>query len=381
MLFVTADEIKKHISDAQVLFAGVEVFDKDYSFQEIYYTDQTKEIALTHNKSTVIKCFIKDCIKFLLGKHTNLWRFKELEKAITSIDLIMDISGYNLGKKWTKEIQESYLDNIRLAKAYGIPIVLMPQSFGPFDYPGKKKYLINEMAELLPYAKKIFAREKEGYQMLLDTFALSNVELSTDLVLQNKGIDQNNIYQHIPEIKVPVIEKGTVGIIPNKQCFIHGNKDEILAIYGKITEKLTKEGKKVCFFMHSREDEALCNEIYRYCKRDNTRAIVNDFNCIEFDAFVRQFDFIICSRYHGIVHAYRNSIPCILLGWATKYTELSQLLDQGEYCFDLTKVQVNTDKIIKAVEKMCCRYEDDAKIIKERLKAIQQDNCFDKALQ
>jgi hypothetical protein len=37
---------------------------------------------------------------------------------IKEINLIIDVSGFNIGKKWSVEIQESYLNNIRLAQKF-----------------------------------------------------------------------------------------------------------------------------------------------------------------------------------------------------------------------------------------------------------------------
>lgn len=380
MLFTTVDEIKKRYPDSKILYGSIDNVPPDrYKFERLYYSDRARNIALNRHKlSSVLYCFMKDCVKTVLRKRNNTWCYLDLSKEIESINCIIDISGFNFGKQWPVSIQETYLDNLRISKKFDIPIIIMPQSFGPFEYSQESQHVINEAMELLPHAKVIFAREAEGYKSLIDTFHLTNVKHSTDLVLQNKGADINNIYVNPPELSVPSINKNAVGIIPNMQCFKYGDKDRILNLYYRIITSLTAAGKHVYVFRHSREDIIACREIYDICNQKIT-LLENDFSCFEYDYFVRQFDFIICSRYHGNVHAYRNCIPSILLGWAIKYKELAFLLGQDEYSFDITDENLGVETVIHSVEKMCMNYTKESEIIRDRLRLIQKDNCFDVA--
>ena len=379
MLFVTVSEIIKHYPNAVIYHACAENYDESqFRFIKLFYDNQAMLYALKNSILLKVKFFIKDCIKFVIGRHNNLWKYNQLKKKIKSIDLIIDISGYNIGKKWSIEIQESYLNNIRLAKKYNIPMVIMPQSFGPFDYPEDKKSVLKDLKELLPYPDKIFAREREGFEFLSKIFKLSNVELSTDLVLQNKGISLESIFNKNIIVNVPKLQKKAVGIVPNTQCFRHGNKDKNLEIYNQIIKKLIEKGKEVYLFRHSFEDLEVCKEIYKNVDHKHVSVLYNDFSCIEYDEFIKQFDFIVCSRYHGNVHAYRNFVPAILLGWSVKYTELAEILGQSQYVFDITKTDINTSDIVTAVEKMCDRFMVESNIIKSNLEQIQNENCFDR---
>ncbi len=380
MLFITMDEIRKRQPNANIFFMTYEDMDfSNYRFIKQYYNTEAKAVVLNRSALFVkIKSTAKDLIKFLLGRKGNLWQINSVKKIMPLIDIIVDISGFNIGKRWSAIAQEDYLDNIRIAKKYGIPIYLMPQSFGTFDYPEDTKYIIQEIKELFPYPKKIFAREKEGYQLLAGLFGLSNVEQSSDLVLQNKGVSLENIFKVPPVVNVPKVKKNAVGIIPNLQCFIHGDKDYNLEIYKAVIKKLLEKRKTIYLFRHSFEDFDLCKEIYNYVNNESVVVLPNDFSCIEYDEFIKQFDFIVCSRYHGIVHAYRNSVPGILLGWAVKYLELAELLGQDQYAFDITKSETNISDILAAVDKMCNDFKKESYTIKTNLESIQNDNCFDK---
>lgn len=125
---------------------------------------------------------------------------------------------------------------------------MMPQSFGSFDYPKDKEFLLPEIRELLKYPEVIFAREKEGYDMLIEQFGLTNVQLSTDLVLQNNGVDLSNIYKKsLKKMNLPRVETGSIAIIPNTQCFNHGDKEKIFRCIRTLYPTLSRKRKRYTY--------------------------------------------------------------------------------------------------------------------------------------
>lgn len=380
MLFITVDELKRLFPDYKIFFAGGNMPEPEkYTFGHVFYTRATKKIALSKGipVGTVMLCFIKDCVKFVIGRRRNLWRFMETRRLLPDVDLIIDVSGFGLGDQWTVEQQELYLDNIRLAKKQQIPIFLMPQSFGPFERQDREQ-LTAETRKLLQYPKIAFARENAGYKWLHEEFGLQNVMMSTDLVLQNKGVDEKNIFKRKVEFHLPQIQRqDVVGIVPNRQCFRHGDEKKNRELYRAIIEKLLSSGKRVYVFRHSQEDLDICKQIKDdFCNEERVELLTNDFSCLEYDEFVRNFEFIICSRYHGIVHAYRNHVPCIALGWAVKYRELAGNVGQENYVFDITEEGSIEEGVIAALSRMLRDYEKESEVIREQVWNIQTENCF-----
>ena len=383
MLFITVNEIRNHFSDAEIFFTTWENLPEfnNLTFQPVFYNEEAMRIALNSKKTYCILFtrLLKNVVKKAMKKEiVEIKRFYELKELIQDITLIVDISGYNLGSKWGVAGSENFLNYIRLAKLYEIPMVVMPQSFGPFDYNEKDKGILEEIKELLPYPLKIYAREWEGYRLLTDKFLLKNVEKSADIVLQNTGIDLSNIYKTIPQIKSLNINTiHNVAVIPNQQCVIHGNYSVLINTYKKIIQLLLKSEKDVYVFRHAGEDLKLCIDIKNLFESNvNVHLIDYDFSCLEFDQFIKNFEFSVCSRFHAIVHAYRNGIPCIVLGWALKYKELTEAVAQGQFCFDILN---STDEsgIMNAVREMCSAPELQSKIISEYLYSIRKENCFD----
>ena len=383
MLFITINEIQKREKKAKIYYT-----DKDKlkfavsNINHFYYSDIAKKIAIANNiflKSYfIVKAYLIDVIKYLIGRRKNLWNFLYVEKNIKKIDYIIDISGFGLGDKWSTKIQESYITNIKLAKKYNIPMYLMPQSFGPFNNYQNRKKLLNEINVYLKYPNIIFAREKEGYHQLKELFKLNNVKLSNDLVLQNKKINIENVFENYTEKSLPKVKSNSVAIVPNKQCFKYGNENLIIEIYKTIIDELIGKNFNVYLFRHSEEDLTICQKLKSlYLNNSKIILLENNFSCIEYDKFVKNFKFIICSRYHGLVHSYKNYIPCIVLGWAIKYYELVCNLNQEKYMFDITDNNININDIIKSINDMIDNLEINKSIIKEKMLNIQKCNCFD----
>ena len=75
-------------------------------------------------------------------------------------DLMLDISGYELCSKLGNYPTLRYLFKIALCKWTKTEAALMPQSFGPFSYDGKIKYIIRLLIrKYLQYPLVCFARE------------------------------------------------------------------------------------------------------------------------------------------------------------------------------------------------------------------------------
>ena len=382
MLFIVTDEIIRRYPDAVVYFGcnGEKYKEKNYKFIRLLYTNYSQKIALAN--VTVLQRFktgIINLIRFCLRKSNDLLYVNELKNIVNSINLIIDISGYALGEISTPIQHEYYLNSIRLAKKNDIPIILMPQSFGPFNYSDDSRYLLKEMKELLPYCQRIYARENEGFRYLEKYFALENIFHSTDLVLQNKILNKKNICNDTYSMNIPDVHTlNNVAIIPNYHCFEDGCSDSSYKIYQRIINILIKAGKNVYIFRHATLDYDICKKIYyENSESQQVYFIEQEFDCLEYDEFIRNFDFIICSRYHGCVHAYKNLIPCIILGWAVKYLELAKILGQEKYIYNITSKDFDEGSLFKAIQDIMDNYLNEKIIILEKLTSIQQKNCFD----
>lgn len=301
----------------------------------------------------------------------------EAESIYRNTDLIVDISGYALGSDWNDKVCNNFLDILEFAHAFGIPVYLMPQSFGPFDFGKDHPGIDGRCRKLLPACKAILAREQEGYDALVSTYGLSNVHLAPDLVLNNKGIDLANVFTEIPNMELPEIMPGSIAIVPNGRNLSVGNDQEVLELYRSAIACGLAQGKTVFLLHHATTDATICARL-KESFADENRVILLDreFSCLQFNALVPQFDYLVASRFHSIVHAYKNGIPCVILGWAKKYEDLATQFDQQQYLFDVRSC-VDRSALCAAMHCINETREAESRKIKAHLCTVQKENVFD----
>lgn len=299
------------------------------------------------------------------------------ENIYRNTDLMIDISGYALGSIWSNLICNDFLDHLEYAKSFGIPIYLLSQSFGPFNFTDPEGQAVYARCKkLLPYAKIIYAREQESFDALVSHFNLSNVVLAKDIVLCGGEADPGAVFATPFTPSLPKIAEHAVAIIPNQRNNSVGDGSALKVLYQDVIRHLLSIGKTVYLLCHSNHDVEICQSLKDSFHGENRVILLSqDFSCIEFNQLVRKFEFLVASRFHSIVHSYKNGIPCIALGWAEKYRQLLTLFHQEQYMFDVRN-HVDSKKICDAIQTLNTRRDKEAETIRAELPALRQEDTF-----
>ena len=375
MLFTATSELRKRFPGCDVLFMTREKPQEGYEFTYLY--DLTGWDFLKGGFSSV-KAIARVGYLKLIGHKNVITSAKQFISTLKKVDAFVDISGYALSSQRGVSRSISYLNQIRVAKKLDIPYFIMPQSIGPFDYGDKQNHMDKLLKKYLPYPVKIFPREEEGYNILTKDYGLKNVEQSYDLVLQNKAIVLENVINQGYKKTSPKFETiGNVAIIPNERNFDYGSLERYTELYRKLIKQLQAHNKTIYLVRHSEEDLEACHMIFdELPDRHGVFLLEDDFDCLQFNTIVQQMDYVIGSRYHGIVHAIKNSVPAIVLGWAIKYQVLLSMFNQERFLFDV-RGHIDMDALLKAVDDMESSWQKEKQVIGSKLGDYQQDSCFD----
>ena len=386
MLFVTVDQLTRYFPDANIFYAtyrGDSV--KEYTFKRLYWDPFVKNLFIydKHNLGVTVKQELINITKYVLRKTPEYNSIKKSADVIKKASFIVDISGYALSDKWGYEYNEGYLDNIRIAKKLGIPIFLMPQSFGPFEYKNmnseKANILRNDIKNLLPYCSVIFAREIQSKENLRE-LDVNKVIISHDLVLQTACVDYKNVIRAYKGSNLKsnlLLKPNSIAIIPNQQIAKRGYKDLLVREYAAVVEVVKQNNYNVYIVKHSGEDDELCQYAYKELAQNYDINYINaDMECYEYSELVKGFSLVISSRFHAAVHAIKEDVPTIAIGWAVKYKELMESVGQGNYSIDITDNYTN-GSLAKLAEEMIQSLSTSKEIIRESLNAIQSNSCFD----
>lgn len=374
MTFVAVDELKRRFPNHRILLLSE--MDKSRPEQEKaqYAFDfmgwyPAKFAKAESNPVLKAMCLLKNRKEYL-----------EAMAIYKNTDLMVDISGYALGANWGYNLTRQYLEHLEFAKAFHIPVYLLPQSFGPFPFTGEHAAELNgKAAELLPTVQTIFAREQEGYDALVGTFHLNNVKLAGDLVLHNRGINLENIYAVLPKYDLPEMDPHSVAVIPNRMNIQASGEDQVIGTYVSVIGGLLELGKTVYILRHSHQDAGICKTLKDSFSADSRVVLLEkEMSCLEFNEWIKHVEFAVASRFHAIVHAYKNAIPCVILGWATKYHDLAAMFGQEPYIFDVR--DDDCKGILAAIRTMDRQRNGESGKILSKLSDLQQNNVFDEIL-
>lgn len=300
----------------------------------------------------------------------------KVRKILDNTDLCVDASGFNFSSKFGLTDNYAWLKNIDIMKRHRIPVVIMPQSFGPFDFPKWYGWGLKLMArKTLKYPQRIFARERTGFMEMKAYCRPESLFLSPDLVLLGENLKPELFYRNRTSVKKYTVASGSVAIVPNQKLKIHSSELTGEKIYMAAINMLLKEGRHVYIIRHCESDKAFCDSLAaKFQDRNNVTYIDADIDCMEYAGLIRQFDFAVVSRYHGIVHSYKEGTPCVVIGWADKYQELLEKFSQNKYLINLSGYSEN--ELCNKIHDMNLNYQREETIIKGQYHKLLEKNTL-----
>ena len=381
MLFTVVNEVRDRYPNAEFYYLPLDYY-KENCFQNIenyrfhFVIDDKAGLDFPAKFGALQVAMRSASIRKILKNAQQHGDVLALSKLWDELDVLIDVSGYSLTSKFSISSINRVLRMIDTAKAHRVKTILMPQSYGPFDFP---EDVCIRIGTGLQNVDLLFAREHDGVEQLAKYCGVNDKAiLSPDIVLQAQEIKWENVFNKEPELCYPhLTTTGNVGIVPNGETVRNGKHDVVLSAYRTILTELRAAGKEVYIFRHS-NDLQLCREIYELVKDDaHCHLIEDEIDCLSYGPFVRQFDFIVASRFHSIVHAYREHVPALVLGWAIKYQALTSLLGQEQYVFDVTADSMDLNLLSEQLNHLISNSMEESKIIRSHLKTIQTNSCFD----
>nr|WP_319374729.1 Coenzyme F420 hydrogenase/dehydrogenase, beta subunit C-terminal domain [uncultured Methanobacterium sp.] len=370
MTFTTVNELKEKYPDKNIFLFSEPDFNRNPHEKEVY---NFNIVPWNPEIKTIILGLPQKLNLNVLNVRSNRETVDLLKEIIDETDLFVDISGYRLSS-FGAITSLDYILDIMIAKKYSARYYILPQSIGPFDYPLKFKFfLLPLMRFYLKFPKKIFPRETEGVESL-KSLNLTNFTKSSDLVLNRKeDYDLNNIYTRQVPIRKIHIEPNAVGIIPNINVLKTMNSDSFYSMYKLLIDLSLDEGKQIYILRHSYEDLELCENIkLLFNDNEKIKLIRDDFSSIELEYIVEQFEAVVASRYHSIIHCYRNYVPVLAIGWATKYYELLNNFHQLDYFMD-ARNGVSHEELKNKMKDLLKNYEKEKSIIKKEINSLKLD--------
>jgi colanic acid/amylovoran biosynthesis protein len=234
-----------------------------------------------------------------------------LEKEI---NVVLDGSGFAFGDFWgPKKAGERLADHILNWKKEGKKVILLSQAFGAFTNEGLKA----KMTTILDNADLIFARDKYSYEYL------------NGIAGQKEKIYLRPDFTNLINGKLPEYfdkEKYEVAIIPNNKLLesnIFKERKEYVEFLKNLCESIKQLGRNPFFLIHEGDkDLKLAEEVNGLFNLDVP--ILKEDNPLHVKGLIGNSVAVVTSRFHGLVSALAQAVPCLCVGWSHKYQALME---------------------------------------------------------
>lgn len=258
------------------------------------------------------------------------------------LDVVIDAAGFAYGDQWNCAMIENAARCVRRWQKRGTRVVLMPQAFGPFSDPRRRKAL----RTLIDNSDLVYARDKASYTHIVDVVGeRDNVKTAPDLTNLIEG-------ERSPHFDPSV---NRFCIIPNYRMIdrtdsmISQRYVDFLAL---CAQYLSDIGRQPFILIHEGENDLRLGQQVSE-RLGGAIAIVREEDAVRAKGIIGASEGVISSRFHGIVSALSQGVPALATGWSHKYQML--LEDYGvpeglmPVTADLDEIRSKIDLITQAV--------------------------------
>lgn len=223
---------------------------------------------------------------------------------LKALDGVLDASGFALGDAWGVDTAQWVQRKYRQWAKAGLPIVALPQAYGPFDDDD----LADMCRGALNSCTLVFPRDT------VSAAHLSSLNLA------------HEIRQPVPDITIgetlsdkAKVRENRLVIVPNWNLAARGNSG---AYFDSLTESVKwgfSQGMEVVGVLHEgQKDMALLRKL----RVDTGIRIIGDLTGWETKEYIAGSALAVSGRYHAVIAALTTGTPVLTHSWSHKYLEV-----------------------------------------------------------
>jgi len=340
----------------------------------------TKYPALYRVLSTIKQTAVEKPKKFFL----ELAFLVESFSVVKGLDLLVISGGGQLLDSWGGPWAFPYtlFKWVFLARLAGVRCYFMNVGAGPLNKPLSKWFLRRS----LDAAEYVSFRDDDSRSLVKQIGFRGKSEVFADCVY---GLDLTTL-----NTDLPVREEIVVGFSPMAYCDPRNYWDQNQTVYDDYIQRLASFGAwlisrryhirvfstEISFDQHAMEDLArfLKTRIGAAASPNITLQLVDAFPALI--TAIRGSEYIVTSRYHGVVFAHLMNRPVLAISHHPKVASLMHDLGLSEYCvnihaFDLDLLKDKFTQLVEHRDEIKARMSDKARCYNRELKA-QFDRLF-----
>ncbi len=269
------------------------------------------------------------------------------------------------------------------------PVILFPQSFGPFQNHLAVWMLKNVLEK--KRVLKVFAREENSFNFLKSLLKTENgekkVEICQDMAFCLESFTKTNKFPLNFDLPQPIValtlRSWDFPSIKNKRRKAK-RLNEYLSSLRKACEKIHQRWKgSVVIFSQSRgpgifeNDRKISSEFWKGLKEiipEKNRQFI-DLPDVLHPSFlvelISKTDLILATRFHSAIFALISGVPAITISYQPKGKETMKILGLGDFCLDID--EVNPEKISELIDKIIDHHSEIKNKILLKIKELRSD--------
>ncbi|MGL6225975.1 MAG: polysaccharide pyruvyl transferase family protein [Thermoguttaceae bacterium] len=239
------------------------------------------------------------------------------------IDVIIDASGFCFGDPWSDEyVKTNVRERLECLHA-NVPLIMLPQAFGPFN----RSSIIPIVKPLFDAARLIFARDGRSLELVQTiTGPTEKLSRAPDFTSPVQGFVPNSF---------PATLHGGIAVLPNQKMLDKADaqtKSQYLDFLEQCIRRVEQTGLPGFILCHQREDGKVVSLLEE--RGVKTLPVIRETNPLFIKGILGTCRLVIGSRYHGLINALSQGVPCIGTSWSHKYRFLFEEYDCEGYLME-----------------------------------------------
>ena len=281
----------------------------------------------------------------------------------------------------------NHLFHLRLAQIFKRPLVYYGRSFGPFPMETERNREFKKISmNMLHYFSFLSIRDHKT-ELLADELGVPYVSSVDSAFLDSPKVE-------IPyELQRAIGDKPYMVFVPNYLLWHYAYKgrishETVINFYCNVMDEIWRADPDINILMLpqlfcGREYALKDVELFRdLAKAKNDSRVVVAADCYSSDVqqtLIHEAKYVIGARYHSIVFALNQGVPCIALSYEHKISGLLETLGKSEWCVEFSKTldsDANQKKCLAEIRRLIPTLSPDLQA-QQNAKQIAA-NCMDR---
>ena len=258
--------------------------------------------------------------------------------TLQKVDALIDLSGFAFTDHWGVMPIKNFAILAETYRRQGKPVVMLPQAVGPFENEQSR----NAFRRLIKAVDILYLRDIQSIQYAQQIAGQDQrIRFAPDLTLF-----------YSPPVNHNLVEEPYCCIIPSKRMFEQGGDDwgSTYRDYIHVSVRESRrQGYEVYIVVHDLGDLKTAEDIAESYKEDHSVRIYQEDDPVILKQFIGGSDFVIGSRYHGILAAFSYGVPALCMGWAHKYEFLYREFKLDDY---LLTPEISTPELLGRISQV-----------------------------